>query len=131
MDVNERVATLERTVRRLTAALGAAGVLAVALAAMGAVKPAPDSIEARKFIVVGDDGKPYAVLGRENELTGVSVWDGRRKIRMMLGVDPDGASFINCCDASGRSVLDLYVDRDGTPLIEIKDRAGKVAWTAP
>lgn len=131
MEMQARVDQLERSVRRLTAALGGVVLLAVVVVVSGAVKAVPERIEARKFIVVDEEGRTCAVLGKHDGLTGMAIRDGKQRIRMMVGVDPDGSSFINCCDAAGRDVLDLYVDRGGKTSIEIADGEGKTIWSAP
>lgn len=130
MDVNERVAKLERTVRRLTAALGGVVVLAVVLVAMGAVKE-PGTIQAKEFMVVGENGEVRAMLAHTDVGTGLSIWDDKGKTRFLISVNQDGTCLLNVNDRQGRERVSLGISNDDQPVIELVNKDGKRVWSTP
>jgi hypothetical protein len=114
-EIIERLARVEKSMRRYQAALAVVTVIAVAGLAgnpllVGAEKM-PEVIQAKSFAVVDDDGKVRAVLGSSGDDVGLAFTDRARIRRIVLSTSGDGASLILADKARKlRAVLATFGD---------------------
>ncbi len=87
-EIGERLALVERSMRRYRAALAAVGLIAAAglvgPSLLGAAK-APGTIQAKSFQVVDDSGRVTAVLDTHGDGARLILYDKAGKPRAMLG----------------------------------------------
>ena len=93
-EISDRLALVERSMRRYRAALAAVTVIAAAGLAgpslVGAAK-VPGVIRAKSFAVVDDNGMVRASLATSGDNTGLALYDQAGKLRANLGAISDGA----------------------------------------
>jgi hypothetical protein len=123
--LRDRVEGLERENRRLKLA-GALGLaLLAALALMGQARAR--TVEAHRVVVRDAGGQ----LRAELTAAGLSIYDGKEKIRAALGVGGDARSGLSLYDPGERTRMTLYVASDGGAAIQLADERGSVVWKAP
>ena len=106
------------------------GVLALWAVAMGQTAGV---IQARRFILVGEDGNPRAVLSAVEDQTELTLFDSNGKARMILAVTNNGPTI----NLHGNIIDGLDQNRDGIgvrmrlavnslgPLLTLQDDMGK------
>lgn len=125
-EISERLALVERSMRRYRAALAAVGLIAAAGFAgpslVGAAK-APEVIQAKRFALVDDNGKVRASLDSIGDFPGLALYDKAGKLRTLLanGDDNSGLTFF---DKAGRMREALGLAGNDTALA-LYDEAGK------
>src|SRR4051812_33457643 len=80
----ERVERLERENRQLRRGSAAVVALLIPLCVGAAALQADRAVRAREFALVGEDGKPRAVLGWEDNKPALRFLDGRGKARLVI-----------------------------------------------
>ena len=106
---------------------------------------------ARKFVLVGENGKPCAILHVRKDGPGLALYDENGKGRASLSVSKDGPALYLCnengkprislnlskagpalylFDEKGEGRVMLSVDKHG-PVLCMYDEKGRVAWEAP
>jgi hypothetical protein len=118
------------------------------------VPSVPETVEARKFLLVDPNGKPLAELGAAHGgsglvlldaagkpraamvLTsagepGVKLYDAGGVVRAALMVANDGRSGLAIYDSNGRDRVALATDATGTPTLVLLERDGRVAAVLP
>ena len=90
MTDSARVRNLERQCSILR--LWCAGMTAILLASclMGAVRPTPDTVEARLFIVRGPDGSVRAKFGLDDESANLSLFSNDQEVLAVLAAHDKG-----------------------------------------
>jgi hypothetical protein len=102
--VEQRLAELQRSNRRLRVTIGALVLVGGALITMAQASPnGSEIVEARQFVLRGASGN----------------------VRAVLGSTPEGAVGLNLDDATGRTRLTLDVDYAGSPGLDLFDQNGK------
>lgn len=91
MSFDERIATLESTVRRQRFAMLAVGLAAAAAVGLGMGQDDPKELTLEGLTIV-KDGKPRLVLGTNpvDQSVGLALLDERGKPQASLGQDPKG-----------------------------------------
>ena len=128
-DISERLALVERSMRRYRAALAAVTVIAlVALAGepslVGAQK-APAVVQAKGFEVIDDNGRVRASLHSTGDLTSVIFYDKTGKARATLGNGGD-APFLTFYDETGRTTRVALSTTGPYASLSLNDEAGKM-----
>jgi hypothetical protein len=125
-EISERLALVERSMRRYRAALTAVTVIAVAGFAgpslVGAAKT-PAEIQAKRFAVVDDNGSVRAILGNVGDLSGIFLYDKTEKTRAELAVGV-GYTHLYLFDDAGKNRAALGYGGDKAILF-LTDHAGK------
>src|SRR5512141_1100677 len=106
--VEQRLAALEQSNRRLRAA--ALGAVAVALVACAAAlsRRAPDELVARRLALTDASGAVRArVAPTEHGGFGLTVSDATGRPRAMLGVDSDGSPRFAMAGQEGQALAEL------------------------
>ena len=128
-EISERLALVEKSMRRYRAALVAVSLIAAAGLAgpslVGAAK-APGVIRARGFILVDDDGAMRALLAPATGGDGavLALYDKAGKSRVELGVIGDHA-ILHLNDKAGRMRAGLTVIGDDA-VLALFDEGGKL-----
>ena len=95
-NLESRIRRLEKQNRWMKRSGIAMVVLAVVALITGQAAPRPNtvpqSIEARRFTLIDDDGTPRAVLGIEGSKASLMFFDKESKSRVVLGVGDQGQS---------------------------------------
>jgi hypothetical protein len=138
MDLEHRVARLERENRRLRLAGLLALMLMGVLFVMGQARPV-ERIEAENFVVRDRRGVALASFGAAypvgSDVGTPGLWhyiylpDGRSEIGTMFERFDNGEVYLQLTSSGGRITLDTGIDGGG-PSISITDSAGSV-WSAP
>ncbi len=102
--VTERLERLEKQNRRLKYVGAAALVLVSAAIHMGQAAPVPETIEARRFLVIDTKGEPRAALGVTEGGPTLALNDADGKLRAALTVTEGGPALV-LFDADGRSLF--------------------------
>lgn len=125
-EFSERLALVERSMRRYRAALAAVTLIAAAGLAgpsiVGAAK-APGVIQAKSFAVVDDNGAVRAALAAKGDGAGLAIYDKAGKTRASLGTTGDGIVLV-LCDKAGKERAALVTGGDSTGLV-LYDETGK------
>ena len=136
MTLEERLARLERKSRRLTLALSLAGgmlaalvVLAVAAGMAPAVTSAPETVMARKFLLVDAQGMPRATLSVSEQGPGLWLYDEKGTYRAGLGVNANGTGLM-LRDDKGHNRAVLCIAEKG-PELTLYDENGKELRSVP
>jgi hypothetical protein len=127
-EINERLALLERSMRRYRAALAAITVIAVTLLAgsplVGAAK-APEVVQAKRFEVVDDNGRVGAWLANTGDLTSLVFFDKSGKPRASLGNNGD-ATYLAFYDNTGKITRVALSTTGNYASLRFNDEAGKM-----
>ncbi len=122
-EIDERLALLEKSMRRYRAALAAVtSIAAVGLAGpslVGASK-APQVIQAKRFEVVDDNGTVRASLNTDNDGEGLALYDKAGRLRAGLGEIADNVS-LALADRAGKTRVELVSFEDQADL-RLNDR---------
>jgi len=97
-----------------------------------ATEPAKE-INAKAFHLVDDQGTIHAALGFIDNGPGLQFFDSEHRPRVVFEMTGNGDPRLFLMDAEGsiRTVLGLGLGVDGRPFIRLRDRDGKVLWSAP
>jgi len=121
--VHERLARLERSVRRwkvVAAALAVTGLIAVAA---GALAP-PKDLEVSSLTVVDKQGNARVVLETQDEILGsgnLTLYNAKGKGLLSLQAMDDGFATMECKGADGKTGLVLGVLHNGIPQLHMND----------
>jgi hypothetical protein len=119
--------------RRLQAEMessGAVGFTCFSAAGRPAVMLMRSSKGIPSLIYANEKGVPLTILNRINNAAYFSMRDENGKNRVGLAARPDHSGvFLNSPD--GKLHMAHAVLKDGTPVIKITDKNGKVVWTLP
>lgn len=131
--VNEdRVARLERRVRKLTWSLGlAVGVVLILTAVAARPKddePTHNLLRTRSLVLIGGDGAPTATLGPPSKGSGCGLvlYDAHLRPRMVMSLDGQGAPSIACLRENGEDDVRISVD-DTSGSVVVSDDSGGAA----
>lgn len=135
-ELGRRLEVLERSYREMEARcrawkrLGtamAAVVVTAGLAGAAADKPEPTIVEAREFVLRGDDGSMRAALAiRPDGTPGLGLFDEQGRVRASLDIGTDGSSGVNLYDNTGTLRAAVAVRADNTPAVGLFDGQGKI-----
>lgn len=121
MEMEARIAALERRVRRGRAALLGLGLVLVAVLATGQGAAVPDVLRARQFEVVGPQGDTLAELNAwDDEHGGLALLnaEGHAFVVAMPSVTENGGAVLVLNDA-GEAVGTIYADARGNGALRI------------
>jgi hypothetical protein len=128
-EISERLALVERSMRRYRAALTAVTVIAAAALAgrpslVGAEK-APGVVQAKSFELVDDNGRVGASLGSAGDVTSLAFYDKKGKPRASLGNSGD-ATFLAFYDKTGKTTRVALSTTGDNASLRLNDEAGKM-----
>ena len=144
MDMETRLATLERDAKRSQRLAFAALCLATMGILSGGVRANRDTVEAQQFVVIDGSGKTRATFGTKGHAVGLSLYEAGEHA-VGLSASPDGAVLdlthpsgvaarlgalqngggLTVSDRAGHRRLVAGVGADGTPDVELRDGAGR------
>ena len=118
----EVVTRLERQLRNMKFAL-AAVMLVVGGGALTAWVAPQDTITAKQFMVLDADGIPRGMFGvlADEASIGMMYTDAAGNQRVELGVDPDGIPRLELLDANGMRRTVVGMRDDGSPTLVMTD----------
>ena len=127
MDIESRIRRLERRCRLyrnlfVLAGLGAVAwaVYAVALAPSGATAEAPPVIQARRFEVIGPQGRKMATLHHTNDGSGgLTIYNQRGAAIIQAGINRNGHGVLEVLNSSRKPILDVYAEPDGRGVVKV------------
>ena len=159
MNIEQRLAKLERTSRYWRFTAVALGLTLVAITAMGLADDAeqvPDVIRARRFEVVNEQGTPQVILSQHEQLGGaigtynpqgervvlislnatgvggvINTFDGKGGELVSIGTTEDGAGAVSTFDGKGWELVRIGATVDGEGSISTYNRAGQVRAQLP
>ncbi len=121
MTLEDRVLALEKSARRWRRCAMALLLCAIVGGTTAATqeKKVPKVIQARKFEVVGKDGRPRGrfeawALGATLELR-----NDKRHLTTLLGHADNGAGFLKVCDKQGREMVFFSSDLEGSGFLRL------------
>lgn len=128
-EISERLALVERSMRRYRAALRAATVIALAALAgrpllVGAAK-APDVVQAKGFQVVDDNGRVFASLSNAGDATFLIFYDKTGKPRVTLG-NAGEATYLAFYDKTGKTTRVALSTTGDNASLRLDDESGKM-----
>jgi hypothetical protein len=94
----------------------------------------PKEIKARAFQLVDGHGSIHAALRMlEGEGPGLEFYDDAHRPRVLFDMTGEGDPRVFLLDAEGsiRTVVGLGLGDGGYPFIRMRDKEGKVIWSAP
>ncbi len=120
-----RLRKLERSQNRYKAAFIVTAAIAVFLCTIGARKHADDTLQAKSFEIVNDDGK---VLARFSSVNGKGEFrsyraDGNPLVSLYSSTDNSGR--VELYNADGRSVITLSTATSGSGIISVNTGSGE------
>jgi hypothetical protein len=126
-----RLTRLERQNRRWkaisTLAVLVCGIVLLVGAGQSAAPHVAGEIRARQFVLVDERGTILARLGAlPHGAIGLGFYDAGRKSRVLLAVDPDGASSLSLIGKEGQSSLLLKADAAGATGLRLFDKRWKI-----
>ena len=128
LSIEDRLAALEKSNRRLRIALVAAALGGAALAGFGFTRPTPvpDLIQAKKFEVVNDHGTP--VVWMETGPKGGSIHTTNREGKRLFTAtaDEDGTGRIATLDGNGHDLVVLHSTTSGGMITTFNTKGAKV-----
>ena len=127
MDIESRIRRLERRCRLhrnlfVLAGLGAAtlAAYAVAIAPNGAAAEAPPIIQARRFEVIGPQGRKMATLHHTNDGSGgLTIYNQRGAPIIQAGINRNGHGVLEVLNSARRPILDVYAEADGRGVVKV------------
>jgi hypothetical protein len=128
-----RLQRLERRVLVVTLGwvLSVATFVLLGVAVQQAVSQ-PEVLRARRIEVVDAAGRLRILLGVLPDGTPMlGLSDAARRLRIGLAVHPNGLAQLTLGDAAGRTRISLALLLDGTPSLFLQDAAGRVLFQAP
>lgn len=136
--LEERVAALERTNRRLVRATALALVLLASTVWMGqrattkkkAEPPAPRVVEAERFIVKKPDGQIVATFGVTDNVPMLRMNGPDFTERLNVSLARDGTPRITFLASEGHALATLAVGADGATSLELTSGAGAARLSA-
>ena len=124
MNVEARLAQLERSARRWRLGAACAGICLGLAVLLGQAKPEPTEVKAGKFTLVDKAGTPRGTLAMEAEGPSLVLTDARGggAIRLSVPKVPDkGTLYLS--DGEAGTGLELAMTQNG-PVIHLNDRTG-------
>ncbi len=122
-DLTAVVARLERQLRTVKLTLGIVllGIAGLALTAW--VSPQGDTITAKQFMVIDNDGIPRGMFGllADQASVGMMYTDPSGNQRIEMSVDPDGRPSLALMDKTGTVRSEIGQRADGSPTIVLTD----------
>ena len=123
--LEQRLNRLERQNKSMRCVLGAFGLLLAASLLWGASKPIPEIIQARRFEVINDQGKPAVALYHWNGGGGVmAVRDPEGKSKGTFAVAKEGDAYLLLNDGAGVNRVQMGTSNYGSGGVWITDKAG-------
>lgn len=128
-EISERLALIERGMRRYRAALAAVTVIALATLAgetslVGAAK-APDVVQAKSFQVVDGNGRVSASLSNVGDAIFLIFYDKTGKPRATLGNAGD-ATYLALYDQTGKTTRVALSTTGNNASLRLNDEAGRM-----
>ena len=128
-EISERLALVERSMRRYRATLAAVTAIAVATLAggsplVGAAK-APQIVQAKSVEVVDDNGRVGATLANAGDLTSLTFFDKTGKPRASLGNNGE-ATYLAFYDNTGKTTRVALSTTGNYASLRFNDEAGKM-----
>ena len=128
-EISERLALVERSMRRYRAALAAVTVIAAAALAGGpslvAAAKAPEVVQAKSFQVVDDNGRVGASLGNAGDNTFLIFYDNSGKPRASLGNAGD-TTYLAFYDKTGKITRVALSSTGDNASLRLNDKDGKM-----
>jgi hypothetical protein len=126
-----RLTRLERQNRRWQAVSTLAVLICGMVLLVGAGRSEEPNIakeiRARQFVLVDERGTVLARLGAlPHGAMGLGFYDAGKKSRVLLAVDPDGASSLSLIGRDGQSSLLLKADGEGAAGLRLFDKRWKI-----
>lgn len=106
-NILERLSRVERQNRRLKLSgfVFVAGLMTVFIMGQASTPKVPDVIEAREFVLRGQNGARRALLAVASDgSAGIHIYDSDEKRRVALGVLPDGLPDLHLYDQTGKPI---------------------------
>ena len=142
MPIEERLEKLERQLTRtkrqnrcLLLALVLVGTMVVACGGSGGgdsvteSDSATDTVQAREFVVVDEQGTRHALLHVDQDGPGLVLFDENSNPRVGLAVLKGGTALI-LSDENGKPRAGMVLPENG-PMFGLHDTEGKLFWSAP
>lgn len=129
-DSAERVACLERRVRRLQSLLS--GALVVTIAGLVAAWTSPDNeVRTQSLILVDKDGKERGGFALVDNVCALTISDQNGLGRVYVGYTADAGSVIQLYDEREHQRVTLCVPSETVPGLTFLDKDSKPIWSAP
>ena len=124
MNLESRIAALERSGRRWRLAAVGCGIGLALVIFMGQAKPEPAEVKAGKFVLTDESGAARGTLAIENGGPSLVLTDarGREAIRLAVPKVPDTGG-IYLSDRELAADLELAMTQNG-PVVHLNDRHG-------
>ena len=124
--VTQRLDRLDRE-NRWWKALGVVAVAALGLFVMtGAIwSKVPDEVKARKFVLIGEEGKKRGVWWGHDSVSNLDLLDkDGREVVIRLSVNPLYGAEVSLGRVRGERLALLAMGADGSPYLRLKDKNG-------
>ena len=126
ISADERLAKLERSVRRLYGLSGMLALLAVALLAWQLL-PIHRVVEAERFVVRDRAGRVRGELGLWSDGSiALRLNNQKEKARTLLKLDAEGHAMLRLTDPRGVNRAELALEGDGDPALYLTGPKGSV-----
>jgi len=129
-DLSHRLDQLERQARWLRWLVISLLVVITGMPVLVA-RAASDKVSGSQFILRDASGRERGVFWLLGEMPTFVLHDRRGKPRLQFDLLPDDSPRFFLADADQRIRARLKLAADGTPLLEMLDKGGKVIWNAP
>ncbi len=126
MTTQQRLDRLERQNGRLKRGMIGMAVAVLSLLVMGQTLPPKvhDVVRAKKFWVIGNDGRTMVRIGSDRRSGWVFV-DGKKKAVVGISADDRGNGRISLQSLKGKEVAYIGANKEGDGLVGINDSAGR------
>jgi hypothetical protein len=126
--LEQRLAELQRSNRRLRVMIGALVLVGGALITMAQASPnSSETVETRQFVLRDASGNVRAVLGSTPEgAVGLNIDDATGRTRLTLDVDYAGSPGLDLFDQNGKRRAIISLGQHGEPGVGLYDAEGKL-----
>ena len=127
MDIEQRIAHLERSNRHLRIGLVILTIAITTVLIVGQAKPekVPDVIQAKQFQVVNDKGQKLVRLGAPRGEGGITTYNDKGQALVTLSVMPNGDGAITTLNGKGQNLVALAATADGKGLVNTFNGKGQ------
>jgi hypothetical protein len=120
-DIDARLATLERRLKRVRVLALLAALLAAATPAWLLTRPAQVIEESRLWMARDEAGRLRAMLGVTADGVGLTMYDSTGQMRLDVGLAPGGVPGLVLLTPRGEAAATLNLLQDGTPTLRLLD----------
>jgi hypothetical protein len=132
IDLAGRMERLERANRRLVGGVVMLALGSACLVAIGAAAPAPKSIETQELVIKDAAGKIRVTFGMAGtDEFGFMIRTPEDRGRAYLSILKDGSVGMYLGHGKHKAMAGIGVGDNGKPFIQLVDREGHPAFTAP